>query len=126
MIPEFGKFPDLIDRKDFSVFEIISFAPFVNPFFRLEEKHGRSGEESGHRTSGRRAEGSELTMCLRRRPRRRERRLSNFAIFDFQLNRLIALRANGFDDRIDCEARRGCRACPRRSWRNRSYRLHGL
>ncbi len=44
VIPKFGKFPNLIHRKDFSVFEVVSFAPFVNPFFRLEEKHGRSGE----------------------------------------------------------------------------------
>ena len=45
MIPKFGKFPHLSHRKDFSVFEIVSFAPFVNPFSRLEEKHGCSGED---------------------------------------------------------------------------------
>ena len=45
MIPEFGKFPDSIDRENFSALEIIALAPFFNPFFRLEEQHGRSGED---------------------------------------------------------------------------------
>jgi hypothetical protein len=44
-IPQFGKFPDLVEGENFSAFEIISFAPLVNPFFRLEEKHRRSGED---------------------------------------------------------------------------------
>lgn len=44
MIPQFGKFPNLVDRQNFSAFEIVSLAPFVNPFFRLEEKHRCSGE----------------------------------------------------------------------------------
>ena len=45
MVPEFGKFPNLIDRENFSTFEIISLAPFVNPFFRPEEKHCRSSKD---------------------------------------------------------------------------------
>jgi len=34
-----------MDGENFSAFKIISCAPFVNPFFRLEEEHGRSGED---------------------------------------------------------------------------------
>jgi hypothetical protein len=45
VIPQFGKLPNLLDGENFSAFEIISFAPLVNPFFRLEEKHRRSGED---------------------------------------------------------------------------------
>jgi hypothetical protein len=45
VVPEFGEFPDLMDGENFSAFEIIAFAPFVNPFFRPEEKHGCSGED---------------------------------------------------------------------------------
>jgi len=45
LIPKFGKFPNLVDSEDFSAFEVVSFAPFVDPFFRLEEKHRRSGED---------------------------------------------------------------------------------
>ncbi len=44
-VPKFGEFPNLINRQDFSAFQIITFTPFVYPFFRLEEKHGRSGED---------------------------------------------------------------------------------
>lgn len=45
MIPEFGKFPSLIDGENFSACEVVAFTPLVNPFFRLEEKHGCSGED---------------------------------------------------------------------------------
>jgi hypothetical protein len=45
VIPQFGKLPNLLDGESFSAFEIISFAPLVNPFFQLEEKHRRSGED---------------------------------------------------------------------------------
>jgi len=45
LIPEFGKHPDLVNRQHFSAFEIVSLAPHVNPFFRPEEKHCRSGED---------------------------------------------------------------------------------
>ena len=45
VIPEFGQFPNLIDREDFSAFEMISLAPFFNPFLRPEEQHGCSGED---------------------------------------------------------------------------------
>ncbi len=45
MIPEFGEFPSLVDRENFSALEAVSFAPIVNPFFRLEEKHGCSGKD---------------------------------------------------------------------------------
>ena len=45
VIPKFGQFPNLVDRENFSACEVIPFAPFVNPFFRLEEKHRRSGED---------------------------------------------------------------------------------
>ena len=44
MVPEFGELPDLMDGENFSAFEIVSLAPFFNPFFRPEEKHRRSGE----------------------------------------------------------------------------------
>lgn len=45
VVPEFGKFPNLLNRENFSACEIIALAPFVNPFFRPEEQHGRSGED---------------------------------------------------------------------------------
>ena len=45
VVPQFGKLPNLIDRENFSMFEIVALAPLVNPFFRLEEKHRRSGED---------------------------------------------------------------------------------
>ena len=44
-IPKFGKFPNLMEGENFSALEVLSFAPLVNPFFRLEEKHGRSRED---------------------------------------------------------------------------------
>ncbi len=44
-VPKFGEFPNLINRQDFSAFEMISLAPSINPFLRLEEKHGRSGKD---------------------------------------------------------------------------------
>ena len=44
LIPQLGKLPNLGHRKNFSAFEILPFAPSVNPFFRTEEKHGCSGE----------------------------------------------------------------------------------
>ena len=44
-VPEFGEFPNLTDRQNFAVFEMISLAPLVNPLLRLEEKHGCSGED---------------------------------------------------------------------------------
>jgi hypothetical protein len=34
-----------MEGEHFSAFEIISNTPFVNPFFRLEEKYRRSGED---------------------------------------------------------------------------------
>ncbi len=45
VIPKFGQFPNLIDRQDFSVFEIVSLTPLVYPFLRPEEQHRRSGED---------------------------------------------------------------------------------
>ena len=45
MIPKFGKFPNLMDGENFSAFEVVTLAPFVNPFFRPEEQHRRSGED---------------------------------------------------------------------------------
>ena len=45
MVPEFGKFPDLLDGENFSACEIVVLAPFVNPFFRPEEQHRCSGED---------------------------------------------------------------------------------
>ena len=45
VVPKFGKLPNLMEGENFSAFEIISVAPFVNPFLRLEEKHRRSGED---------------------------------------------------------------------------------
>ena len=45
MIPQFGELPNLIEGENFSACEVISFAPLVNPFFRLEEKHRRSSED---------------------------------------------------------------------------------
>lgn len=44
VVPEFGKLPDLMNGQHFSAFEIVPLTPFVNRFFRPEEKHGRSGE----------------------------------------------------------------------------------
>ncbi len=45
MVPEFGEFPNLMDGENFSACEIVALAPFVNPFFRPEEQHRRSGED---------------------------------------------------------------------------------
>ena len=45
MVPEFGKFPNLMDGENFSAFEMVALTPLVNPFFRPEEQHGRSGED---------------------------------------------------------------------------------
>jgi hypothetical protein len=45
VVPEFGKLPDLVEGENFSACEVIALAPFVNPFFRPEEKHCRSGED---------------------------------------------------------------------------------
>ena len=45
VVPEFGKFPNLVDRENLSAREIAVLAPFLNPFFRPEEQHGRSGED---------------------------------------------------------------------------------
>ena len=45
VIPKFGQFPHLVDRENFFASEIGSYAPLVNPFFRLEEKHRCSGED---------------------------------------------------------------------------------
>ena len=45
LIPQFGKLPNLLDGEDFAACEVISLTPFVNPFFRPEEKHRRSGED---------------------------------------------------------------------------------
>ena len=45
VVPEFREFPNLTDCQNFSVFEIVSLAPLVNPFFRPEEQHGRSSED---------------------------------------------------------------------------------
>ena len=44
-IPASGKPPHLLNGQHLSAFEVVSFAPLVNPFFRLEEQHGRSGED---------------------------------------------------------------------------------
>jgi hypothetical protein len=44
-IPEFGKFPNLVEGENFTMLEDVSLTPFVNPFFRLEEKHCLSGED---------------------------------------------------------------------------------
>ncbi len=44
-VPELREFPNLIKRQDLSAFEVVSFAPFVDPFFRPEEQHGGSGED---------------------------------------------------------------------------------
>ena len=44
VVPEFGEFPNLMDRENFSACEVVALAPFVNPFFRPEEQHRCSGE----------------------------------------------------------------------------------
>jgi hypothetical protein len=35
----------LMKRENFSAFEMVSFTPRFDRFLRLEEKHGRSGED---------------------------------------------------------------------------------
>ena len=45
VIPQFGKLPNLLDGEDFAALEGISLTPFVDPFFRPEEKYGRSSED---------------------------------------------------------------------------------
>jgi hypothetical protein len=44
VVPKPGKLPDLIEWKNFSTRELVSFAPALDPFLRPEEEHGRSGE----------------------------------------------------------------------------------
>ena len=45
MVPEFGELPDLMEGENFSAGEVVALAPFIDPFFRPEEQHGRSGED---------------------------------------------------------------------------------
>lgn len=45
LVPKPGKLPDLSHRKDLAALEVISPAPALDPFLRLEEKHGRSGKD---------------------------------------------------------------------------------
>ena len=35
----------MLEGENFSAFEVVALAPLVNPFFRPEEQHGRSGED---------------------------------------------------------------------------------
>ena len=44
VIPQFGKLPNLMNGENFAACEVVALAPFVNPFFRPEEEHRRSGE----------------------------------------------------------------------------------
>jgi uncharacterized protein YhfF len=44
VVPEFGEFPNLVDGEDLSACEVVALTPSINPFFRPEEKHRRSGE----------------------------------------------------------------------------------
>jgi hypothetical protein len=44
-IPHFRKLPDVLNRENFSAAEIVPFTPFLNPFFRPEEQHRRSGKD---------------------------------------------------------------------------------
>lgn len=78
LIPEFGKLPNLIDCDELAAFEVVSLAPFVNPFFRPEEKHGCSGEDEvivPARESKWKVD-NEFTVC-------------NLAILYFQLNGFV-------------------------------------
>ena len=101
VIPQFGEFPNLVDGENFSAFEVVALTPFVNPFFRLEEKYGRSGEcqvivpagegqreVDPHFAQAAVLSGGDTTLSI------------NLFIPNFQLNRLITLCANGFDDRV--------------------------
>ena len=45
VIPQFGKFPDLLQDENFSSFKIMPCTPFIDPFLRPEEQHGCSGED---------------------------------------------------------------------------------
>ena len=45
VVPKPGELPDLIHSQDFSTLQAVSFAPALDPFFRPEEEHGRSGKE---------------------------------------------------------------------------------
>jgi hypothetical protein len=45
VVPKFGKIPNLIDREYLTMFEMISLAPLINPFFRPEEQHRRSSKD---------------------------------------------------------------------------------
>jgi len=101
VIPKFGKLPNLIGCQGFSVFEIVSFAPFVNPFFRLEEKHRRSGKDQVVIPAGKgqREVDEQLTVC-------------NLAIPNFQLNRLIALRADRLNNCVTVEGGRDAEHVP--------------
>ena len=44
-IPRFGKLPNLIERQNFSAFEIVPFTPFIDQLLRPEEQHGSSGKD---------------------------------------------------------------------------------
>ena len=68
---------------------MISLAPFFNPFFRPEEKHGCSGKDEvivPARESKWKVD-KQFTVC-------------NLAILYFQLNRFAALREHRVNDRI--------------------------
>ena len=78
-----------MQEQHLSAFVVISYAPSVNPFFRLEEKHRRSGEDQVIVPAGERQREVYEQIAIRNSP-----------VFDFYLNCLIALCANGFDDRV--------------------------
>ena len=44
-VPQLRKLPNLLNCQNFSMLGIIAFAPLINPCFRLEEQHRRSGED---------------------------------------------------------------------------------
>ena len=98
--------------QNFAVFEIVSFAPLVNPFFRLEEKHGRSGEGQVFVPAGEGQREMNKQAARGGVPAAGDCGGSNVSTFDFHLNRLIALRANRFDDRVRVERGRDAEHIP--------------
>jgi hypothetical protein len=91
-VPELGQFPNLLEGQRFAAFEMVSLAPCFDPFFRLEEKHGRSGENQVIVPAG---EGQgEVDEVLE---------IGNLPVLDFQLNGLVAFGEHGFDDRVAVE-----------------------
>lgn len=80
---------------------MVSLAPLVNPLFRLEEKHGRSGEDEVIVPAGESKWKMDKQFTVR-----------NLAILYFQLNDFVALREYRVNDRITVQSSRDAEHVP--------------